>query len=123
MIGQLPENEDETVFLARIKSIFGCKMIKHTALLGKPIKTVAVCGGSGRFLLNNAISAKADVYVTSDFKYHDYFDAEGKMVVADIGHFESERFTIDLIGGFLKENFNTFAVRLSGVDTNPVKYL
>lgn len=123
MIGQLAENEDETAFLKRIKTIFGAGVVKHTALLGKPVKTVAVCGGSGRFLLKSAMGAGADVFITSDFKYHEYFDADGRTVVADIGHFETERFTIDLIGAFLKEKFNTFAVRLSGVDTNPVKYL
>jgi len=123
MVGQLAENEDEKSFLARIKKVFGAGIIRHTALLGKPVKTAAVCGGSGCFLLNAAIGAGADVFITADFKYHDFFDAEGKTVVADIGHFESERFTVDLIAGFLKENFNTFAVRLSEVETNPVKYL
>ncbi|MFI5204955.1 MAG: Nif3-like dinuclear metal center hexameric protein, partial [Flavobacteriales bacterium] len=88
MVGQLAENEDEMKFLTRIKKVFVASIIRHTALLGKPVKTVAVCGGSGRFLLNAAIGAGADVFITADFKYHDFFDAEAKTVVADIGHFE-----------------------------------
>jgi dinuclear metal center YbgI/SA1388 family protein len=123
MTGELANHEDEKAFLQRVKNTFHAGAVRHTALLGKPVKTVAVCGGSGQFLLKSAISAGAQVFITSDFKYHQFFDAEGKVLIADIGHFESERFTIDLIGGFLKEKFNTFAVRLSGVDTNPVKYL
>jgi putative NIF3 family GTP cyclohydrolase 1 type 2 len=97
------------------------KVIKHT-FWDKPIKKVAVCGGSGQFLLNNAKDSKADVYVTSDFKYHEYFDAENELLICDIGHYESEKFTIDLLYDILSEKFITFAVLKTGVDTNPVKY-
>jgi len=83
---------------------------------------VAVCGGSGSFLLPEAIRQGADVFVTADFKYHQFFDADGKILIADIGHFESEQFTIDLLAGILREKFTTFAVRLTGINTNPIHY-
>ena len=97
--------------------------VRHTALVKDEIKTVAVCGGSGSFLLNNAIAAKADVFITADFKYHEFFDAENYIIIADIGHYESEQFTKDLIYDLLTDNFTKFAVRLSKVNTNPIKYL
>ncbi|HWB62157.1 MAG TPA: Nif3-like dinuclear metal center hexameric protein, partial [Chitinophagales bacterium] len=87
------------------------------------IKRVAVCGGAGRFLLNNAIAAGADAFITADFKYHDFFDAEGKIVVADVGHFESEQFTKDLLLKLILKKFPTFAALLSEINTNPIKYL
>jgi putative NIF3 family GTP cyclohydrolase 1 type 2 len=83
---------------------------------------VAVCGGAGSFLTGKALASGADAYVTADVKYHEFFDAEGKMLLADIGHWESEQFTIDLIHDFLKEKFPTFAVLKTGVKTNPVEY-
>jgi putative NIF3 family GTP cyclohydrolase 1 type 2 len=97
--------------------------VRHTPIVKQEIKRVAVCGGSGSFLLKNAIAAKADVFITADFKYHEFFDAENKIVIADIGHYESEQFTKDLIYDLLVKNFTKFAVRLSKVNTNPIKYL
>lgn len=120
--GELAEAVEETVFLQHLKSIFGTGAIRHTALRNQPVKKVAVCGGAGSFLVKTAISQAADFFVTADMKYHEFFDAEGKMVVADIGHYESEQFTIELIHGLLVEKFPTFAVLKTGVDTNPVKY-
>ena len=122
MIAELPEPVDESAFLAQIKSSFRLKAIKHTPLLGKKVKKVAICGGSGSFLINNALAARADFYISADVKYHEFFDAEGKMVIADIGHWESEQFTTDLLIGVLKANFPTFAVLKSEVRTNPVQY-
>ena len=87
------------------------KIIKHTKLLNKPIKKVALCGGAGSFLIKNAIATKADIYITSDIKYHEFFDAENNIIVADIGHWESEQFTTDLIMETLQANFPTFATR------------
>ena len=84
---------------------------------------VGVCGGSGSFLLKNAIAANADVFITADFKYHEFFDAENELVIADIGHYESEQFTKELLVGIVKKKFPKFAVRLSEVNTNPIKYL
>ena len=122
LIAELTEVMEEKAFLAKIKAVFGLQAIKHTNLLGKKITKVAICGGSGSFLISNALGAKADIYITSDVKYHEFFDAEGKMVIADIGHWESEQFTTDLLIGVLKANFPTFAVLKSEVRTNPVQY-
>ncbi len=123
MIGELPGAENEIDFLSRLLQIFGSKNLKHTYLLGKPIWKVAVCGGSGSFLLSEAIAADADIFITADMKYHDFFDAEEKIVVVDIGHFESEQFTKELFYEILIKKFPTFALRLSEVKTNPVLYL
>ncbi len=122
LIGDLSEPITELDFLQHIKKIFGLKVIKHTNLLGKPIKKVAFCGGAGSFLIGNAKAAKADIYITSDIKYHEFFDAENKLVIADIGHWESEQFTPDLLNDVLKSKFPTFAVLKSEVVTNPVGY-
>ena len=96
--------------------------IRHTELAGKKISKVAICGGSGSFLLKDAIRAKADIFITGDFKYHQFLDAENKIVIADIGHFESEQFTPEIFEVILKEKFPTFAILLSNLNTNPVKY-
>ena len=122
MIGRLTKTMEETAFLAMVKEAFGLTFIRHTRLLNKPIRTVAVCGGAGSFLIKNAIAAGADAYLTADLKYHEFFDADAKMVLADIGHWESEQFTTDLLAEFLQDKFPTFAVLKTGVDTNPVKY-
>lgn len=123
MIGELEEEMDEVVFLNDIKQKLGLQVIRHTELTGRKIKRVAICGGSGSFLLKKAISAGADVFVTGDFKYHQFFDAEGKIVIADIGHFESERFTVNLLERVISNKFRKFAVLISDNLNNPVKYL
>lgn len=122
MIGDLPEPINENKFLQKLKSTFNTGLIKHTVLQNKPVKKVAVCGGAGSFLLANAISAGADFFVTGDFKYHQFFEAENKIVIADIGHFESEQFTKELFYELLMKKFPKFAVHLSEVNTNPVFY-
>ena len=122
IIGKLPEPINELDFLNYIKKIFNLKVIKHTNLLGKPIQNVAICGGAGSFLIGNAKDAKADIYITSDIKYHEFFDAENQLVIADIGHWESEQFTPDLLIDILKSKFPTFVVLKSEVITNPVSY-
>lgn len=122
MIGTCAEPKSESEFLKQLKSTFNTGVIKHTALKRKPVETVAVCGGSGSFLLNAAIAAGADFFVSGDFKYHQFFDAENKIVIADIGHFESEQFTKELFYELLTKKFPKFAVRLSEVGTNPVFY-
>ncbi len=122
MIGELPESIDEEEFLKIVKEIFGCGTIRHTQLLGQKIKRVAFCGGAGSFLLKNAIRAKADIYITGDFKYHDFFDADNQIVIADIGHFESEQFTSQRLVDILTKKFPKFAVRLTEVNTNPINY-
>ena len=122
LVGELPESTDAELILHQLQDIFNIPVIKHTALLGKPIKRLAVCGGAGSFLTSVAISSGADMYITSDVKYHEFFDAEGKVLLADIGHYESEQFTIDLLYDLLREKFPNFAVLKTGVNTNPVHY-
>lgn len=122
MIGYLHENMGEQAFLAKLKTDFGLSVIRHTPLTGKPVQKVAVCGGAGSFLISRALNAGADFYITADVKYHEFFDANGRMVIADIGHFESEQFTIGFLAALLVEKFPTFAVLKSEIQTNPVQY-
>ena len=122
LLAELPEELDETGFLHMLKTSFELTVIRHTPLLGKKIKKVALCGGSGSFLIEKAISAGADIYISADIKYHEFFDANNRLVVADIGHWESEQFTTDLLIEILQAKFPTFAVLKSGVKTNPVNY-
>ena len=122
MIGELAEEMDEISFLKQVKEIFGPGVIRHSKLLQKKIRKVAVQGGSGSFAIENAKMMGADIFLTADLKYHDFYKAEGKLVLADIGHYESEQFTKNLLGSFLKKNFANFAVVLSNTDTNPIKY-
>lgn len=122
VIGHLPEPIAEKEFLALLKKVFGLKIIRHTAFLGKPVKKVALCGGAGSFLVSSALGAGADVFITGDMKYHEFFDANGRILIADIGHYESEQFTIDLLHDVLRQKFPTFAVLKTAVQTNPVHY-
>lgn len=123
MVGELPENMEEIAFLKHVKNVMKTGVVKYTAPTGKKVKRVAICGGSGSFLLDDAIKADSQVFITSDFKYHQFFDAEGKIVIADIGHFESEQYTMDLFKSLILKKFSKFAVRLTEVKTNPVNYL
>ena len=122
IIGELETPVAERDFLSTLKTTFNAGAVRHTPLLGKEVKKVAVCGGAGAFLIKKALGAGADVYVTGDVKYHEFFDAEGRMVVADIGHYESEQFTIELLHKLLLEKFPNFAVLKTSVNTNPVQY-
>jgi dinuclear metal center YbgI/SA1388 family protein len=123
MIGELAEPADEIQFLRKLKNAFGCSVIRHTELLGKPVRKVAVCGGAGSSYLGKAISQKADIFITGDFKYHQFFDAEKQIVIADIGHYESEQFTKEVFYELLTKKFPKFAIHLSATNTNPVSYL
>jgi dinuclear metal center YbgI/SA1388 family protein len=123
MIGELQEPVDELDFLRKIKAAFNCEVVKHTQLLGKPIQKVAVCGGSGSTYLGKAMAQKADIFISGDFKYHQFFDAENQIIVADIGHYESEQFTKEVFYELLTKKFPKFAVHLSDFSTNPVSYL
>lgn len=122
VIGNLPEPVSEVEFLKHLKKIFGLEVIRHTALTGAPVKKIAVCGGAGSFLIPKALAAGAQFYITADVKYHEFFDANNKMVIADIGHFESEQFTMELLQHYLEQKFPTFAVLKSETRTNPVFY-
>ncbi len=122
VIGELEKEEETTEFLNRLKSTFGTPVIRHSDPVAAHVKKVAVLGGSGSFGIQRAVSAGADVYVTSDLKYHDFFKAENKILLVDIGHYESEQFTKDLIYNYLQEKFPNIALHLSKVNTNPIKY-
>lgn len=122
LIGELTEPVTEIQFLAQIKAAFELSVIRHTPLSGKKVKKVALCGGAGSFLTGKAIASGADFYITGDVKYHEFFDANDRLVIADIGHWESEQFTIDLLFDILKTKFPTFAVLKTEVKTNPVHY-
>ena len=122
LVGILPVPMTEMEFLALLKERFVLSIVRHTSLTGKMVKKVALCGGAGSFLIGAAIAAGADFYVSSDIKYHEFFDANGRLIVADIGHYESEQFTIDLLLELLSEKFLNFAIQKTGVKTNPVQY-
>ena len=120
-VGDLPEKLGFEEFLKKVKTIFGTT-IRYTSPVGGVVSKVAVCGGSGSFLLGAAMASGADVFITADFKYHQFFDADGKISILDVGHFESEQFTIDLITDFIEKNFPKFAVLKTEVNTNPIQY-
>ena len=122
LMGELPEPMDEYLFLNMLKTSFNLKVIRHSPLLGKQIKKVAICGGAGSFLIGTAVTQQADVLVSADLKYHEFFDANGELLLADIGHWESEQYTTELIIELLKLKFPTFAVLKSVIITNPVNY-
>lgn len=122
MVGDLPEEMEEAAFLAALKDRMGLKVIRHTPFCGEKVKRVALCGGSGSFLVEDAVRSGARVFISADFKYHQFFDADGRLVIADIGHYESERFTSELIADELRRKFPTFALRFTTVNTNPINY-
>ena len=121
--GELPEEEDEINFLQRIKDLFQVGCVKHSALTGKPIREVALCGGSGAFLIKDAIHYGADVFITGEAKYNDFYDVEDQILLAVIGHYESEVCTKDIFYNIISKKFPTFALYFSNVNSNPVKYL
>lgn len=121
-IGEFDSLMNDTECLALIKDKMEAKVIRHTALFDSRIKTVAVCGGSGSSLLPAAIAQGADIYISADFKYHEFFDANNQIIIADIGHFESEQFTIKLLHKILSKKFSNFALFCTSVNTNPVNY-
>jgi hypothetical protein len=121
-VGYFDQPLEETVFLDLLKTTFKTPLIRHTALAGKNISSVALCGGSGSFLLSDARKAGADVFVSADYKYHQFFDADNQIIIADIGHFESEQFILEFFYDLLMKNFSNFAVRFTKVKTNPINY-
>jgi dinuclear metal center YbgI/SA1388 family protein len=122
IIGELESPAEEKEFLKFLSRTFKTGVIRHTNFLNKPIKRVALCGGAGSFLIPAAIRSGADIYITADLKYHEFFDAEDRIMLADIGHYESEQYTTDLLHDLLVEKFPTFAILKTKVITNPVKY-
>jgi dinuclear metal center YbgI/SA1388 family protein len=123
MIGELDEPVDAGIFLNRIKTVFQCKILRHSGLLAGHVRRIAVCGGSGSFLIQKAISAGADVFITADVKYHQFFDADHKLLLVDIGHYESEQFTIEIFYEILQKKLPNFAVHFSSINTSPIYYL
>ena len=123
LIGELETEIEEMDFLNQLKQVFHLNSIRYTALSGNKIKKVAVCGGAGSQFLTDAIAANSDVFISADFKYHEFFDAKNQILIADIGHFESEQFTKDVFYEIITKKIPTFAVRISEVNTNPIKYL
>ncbi|MBS1570593.1 MAG: Nif3-like dinuclear metal center hexameric protein [Bacteroidetes bacterium] len=122
LVGEWDEPISEAAFLGRLKEVFGPPAVRHTRPMGRPVKRVALCGGSGAFLISKAMAAGADAFITGDVKYHEFFLPEGRMLLADIGHFESERFTPELIQKHLSRILPTFATRLSETGTNPIHF-
>ena len=122
MIGELEESMDESSFLNYLKIKMNTTCIRHSSFLNKPIKKIAVLGGSGSFAIEAAKASGADIFITSDLKYHDFFTAESRILLADIGHYESEQFTKNLLVVYLTKKITNFAVILSKITTNPVKY-
>lgn len=123
VIGKLSAPWETSAFLERLKEVMQTNCVRHTPIVKTTINTVALCGGAGSFLLKHAKAQKADIYITGDFKYHEFFDAENEIIIADIGHYESEQFTINLLCEIISEKFSNFAVYCTKVNTNPVQYL
>ncbi|MBW6497096.1 MAG: Nif3-like dinuclear metal center hexameric protein [Bacteroidales bacterium] len=122
MVGELEIPLSENDFLEMLKKKLKIPCLRHTAFTGQAIKKVAFCGGSGGFLLSDALKAGAQAFVTGDLKYHQFFEAEGNILIADAGHYETEQFTKELLYDIVNKNFSKFALLISGVNTNPVNY-
>jgi dinuclear metal center YbgI/SA1388 family protein len=122
MIGEIKKEMEPTDFFDFLKEKMGLSVIKHTNTINRKIKRVAICGGAGSFLISQAKKKEADIYISSDIKYHEFFDADKRLIIADIGHYESERFTNEIFYAILKENFANIALHLGQTVTNPIKY-
>ncbi len=122
VVGYLPEAMNELDLLGKLAKLFGTQAIRHTQILGKRVQKIALCGGAGSFLINAAKAAAADVYITSDLKYHEFFEADNQLTLIDVGHYESEQFTIELLFDLLSNKFPTFALQKTSNNTNPVRY-
>ncbi|MEZ5053826.1 MAG: Nif3-like dinuclear metal center hexameric protein [Chitinophagales bacterium] len=123
LLGELEKPVAEKEFLSFLKQKMKTQCIRYTALRKRKIRHVAVCGGAGSFLLDTAIAQQADIFITADFKYHQFFDADNQILIADIGHYESEQFTAQLFNKIISEKFPTFAVQISTINTNPINYI
>ncbi|NQU33170.1 MAG: Nif3-like dinuclear metal center hexameric protein [Bacteroidetes bacterium] len=123
MIGELEEEITAVKFLMKVKKILGTTYIKHSKLIERPVKKVAICGGSGSFLISAAANQNADLFITADIKYHDYFEHTGFMTIADAGHFETEQPVKELLYSLLKKKFPNFALQISKINANPISFL
>jgi dinuclear metal center YbgI/SA1388 family protein len=122
LVGSLAEPMPILDFLKLIQQKLGAECIRHTELIHEKVEKVALCGGSGSFLLGAAKAAGAQVYISADFKYHEFFDAENQIIIADVGHFESEQHTLEIFHGVISKEMPNFALHFSGINTNPIKY-
>jgi len=122
LLGQLPKTLSEKDFLELVKTIFNTPMVRHTKCSGKSINKIAICGGAGSFLISNVLKSNVDAFLTADMKYHEFFEGDGQLLIADVGHFESEQFTIDYLNEVLEQKFPNFAVLKTEVKSNPVHY-
>ena len=122
LVGQMPAAVEEKIFLDLLKNRLRTKIVRHSPLVGQSVHKVAICGGAGSFLISNAIKAGVQAFVTSDLKYHDFFEADTKLILCDVGHYESEQFTIELLHKLINEKFTNFAAYLTEVNSNPVNY-
>lgn len=123
VVGELPEAMPTSAFLQHVKTAMGVDVVKFTKCHVTMVQRVAICGGAGSFLIWDAMRAGADAFVTSDVKYHEYFDAEERLLLCDIGHYESEKYTIDLFSAILSSKFPKFATIFAETITNPIDYL
>ena len=123
VVGMLPKAEKDVDFLQRVKQLFQVGCVKHTSLNGRMIQKVALCGGAGAFLIGEAVKAGADVFITGEIKYHDYFGHGNDILLAEIGHYESEQYTKEIFQQRIRERFPEVSVRMTKVNTNPVNYL
>lgn len=122
LMGSFAEAMDERDMMDMVSRICNIPVIRHSPLTGRKVKHIAICGGSGSFLIPKAIAAGADAFLTADLKYHDFFEPGGRMLLADIGHYESEQFTTELLYDLIREKFHTFAVQKTAFPSNPVNY-
>jgi putative NIF3 family GTP cyclohydrolase 1 type 2 len=121
--GELSDKMEELEFLKSVSSVFSARGVRYSGLSGRKIRKVALCGGSGSSLLNDAIAVNADAFITSDIKYHTFLETGSKILIADIGHYESEKFSAGILYDLIIKKFPTFAVRFSEINTNPINYL
>ena len=122
VIGYLPEGEDSLAFLQRVKQAFGVECLMHNELLSRPIQSVAICGGAGDFLLEEALHVGADAFLTGEMHYHQYFGHDGQIQIGVLGHYQSEQFTQDLLRDYLLESCPALEVVKTALDTNPIRY-
>jgi dinuclear metal center YbgI/SA1388 family protein len=123
MVGEINEEINVVDYLKYVKEVLNANVLRFNKPVERPLKKIAFCGGSGSFLINDAVKAGADIYITADIKYHDFFEHLGKMTLVDAGHYETEQFTKELLYEIITEKFPTFAVRISEINTNPVTVL
>ncbi len=123
VIGYLPEGEDSLAFLQRVKQAFGVECLMHNELLARPIESVAICGGAGDFLLDEALRAGADAFLTGEMHYHQYFGHDGQIQIGVLGHYQSEQYTMDIFNQVIGEKCPRLPLFKTTVCTNPIKYL